>query len=162
MKKLALFCLLILSLLMVACDHDAVQPVDDENSQETALFREQCQSLVSGRWILDDSAALAHIKLQYCFTPDGSFNGHALIMKRDSVSVGGKKVVTDWESVIDNDIYGRWNLLYDSKLKERVVIMQYASTIKFHSNLFFESVNDSILEVSVSLGDTIIKMHRDN
>lgn len=162
MKKIALFCLVILSLLMVACDHDAVQPVDDENSQETALFREQCQSLICGRWILDDSAALAHIKLQYYFTPDGSFNGHALIMKRDSVSVGGKKVVTDWESVIDNDIYGRWNLLYDSKLKARVVIMQYASTIKFNSNLFFESVNDSILEVSNSLGAPIIKMRRDN
>jgi len=53
-------------------------------------------------------------------------------------------------------------LLYDSKLKERVVIMQYASTVKFHSNLFFESVNDSILKVSVSLGGTIIKMRRDN
>ncbi len=149
-------------MFIVSCDDNDIHPIDDENSQETALFREQCQSLVCGRWIWDDSTALAHIKLQYCFTPDESFDGHALILKRDSVSVGGKKVVTDWENVIDNDIYGRWNLLYDSKLKERVVIMQYASTIKFHSNLFFESVNDSILEVSVSLGDTIIKMRRDN
>ncbi len=163
MNKFALFSLFTLSLLMVACGHDEVQPIDDENSQETALFREQCQSLVCGRWYQDDSAALAHIKLQYYFSPDGGFDGHVLVMKRDSVSVGGKKVVTDWENVIDNDIYGRWNLLYDSKLKKRVVIMQYSSSIKLHSNLFFESVNDSVLKVSVSLeGDTIIKMRRNN
>lgn len=86
-----------------------------------------------------------------------------LIMKRDSVSVDGKKVVTDWENVVDNDVYGRWKLLYDSKLKKRVINMDYASYIKLQSYLYFESVNDSVLEVSSPLSvDRIIKMRRNN
>lgn len=86
-----------------------------------------------------------------------------LIMKRDSVSVDGKKVVTDWENVVDNDVYGRWKLLYDSKLKKRVIHMDYASYIQFQSYLYFESVNDSVLEVSSPLSvDRIIKMRRNN
>ncbi len=162
MKKTIIFILLSLPMFVASCDDNDIHPIDDENSQETALFREQCQSLICGRWIWDDSTALAHIKLQYQFSPDGSFGGHALIMKRDSVSVCGKKVVTDWEDVIDNDIYGRWDLLYDSKLKKRVINMQYASSFKLTSNLFFKSV-DSVLKVSVSLeDDKTIKMRRDN
>lgn len=86
-----------------------------------------------------------------------------LIMKRDSVSVDGKKVVTDWENVVDNDVYGRWKLLYDSKLKKRVIHMDYASYMIFQSYLYFESVNDSVLEVSSPLSvDRIIKMRRNN
>ncbi len=162
-KKVSLSLLLLLSLLVVACTRDVVSPIDDENSKETALFREQCWSLVCGRWSQEDSAALAHIKQQYYFTPDGSFDGHMLIMKRDSVSVDGKKVVTDWENVVDNDVYGRWKLLYDSKLKKRVIHMDYASYMIFQSYLYFESVNDSVLEVSSPLSvDRIIKMRRNN
>ncbi len=147
---------------ITSCDDHVTPPVDDEYSEETAIFRKQCLGLVYGKWGYVDSTTLQRIEQHYYFKPDSIFDGHTQIMARDSVLIKGKYMLTDWQPVIDKDIHGKWSLLYDSKNQKRIILMDYANGITLQSSVDFITVNDSIMEISSPLSmKKTVTMHRE-
>lgn len=162
MKRLFGFIISMFLICISSCGNHITLPIDDEHSQETALFREQCLGHVYGKWGYVDSTTLLRIEQHYCFKPDSIFDGHTQIMARDSVLINGKHVLTDWQPAIDKDVHGEWKLLYDSKAQKRIILMNYANSITLQSSLDFIKVNDSILETSSPLlVNKTVMMHRE-
>lgn len=162
MNRLYCFVISWFLICITSCDDHAALPIDDEHTEETALFREQCLGLVYGKWGYVDSTTLQRIEQHYCFKPDSIFDGHTKMMTRDSVLINGKYMLTDWTSIIDINVHGKWSLLYDSRAQKRIILMDYANSITLQSSLDFIKVNDSILETSSPLSvKKTVTMHRE-
>lgn len=162
MKKLFCFIISLFLICITSCNDHVTPPVDDEYSEETAIFRKQYLGLVYGKWGYVDSTTLLRIEQHYCFKRDSIFDGHTTIMARDSVLINGKYVLTDWQPAIDKDVHGEWKLLYDSKVQKRVILMNYANGITLQSSMDFIKVNDSIMETSSPLSmKKTVTMHRE-
>ncbi len=150
MKKYIIWSLLFL--FFISCDRDHVVP--DDESSKTAQLRELYLEKIYGKWSYTETSTFYHIEENYDFQADGQVSGHMLLMARDSVFVNGEKVLTDWEKAIDDDVAGKWNLYYDSFLKQNVLSIG-------NKVVEFIGVNDSILEIqSPLIGGKFIKMHR--
>lgn len=163
MKNRTVFALLcfISLLLFSSCSKDSEMPIDDNKSQETLRLRDLYATKVQGSWSHVYEKELVCVEQSYTFDEDGTFKGHLLVKTREWVTVKGESVLTDWETLIDDDITGVWDLRYLSSEKRNVMTLAAQSGYAPSSPLDFIGADDDFLEIkSPYIINEIIKMKR--
>ena len=67
------------------------------------------------------STSFSYIEQNHSFQKDGTLKGNILLKERDSVFVNGIPTFTDWHVVLESDIAGKWDLLYQKSQKKNVL-----------------------------------------
>lgn len=120
MKKYISFVLLFL-FISASCTND-ISFLGDEYSQETADFKNLFYDKVVGDWTYKKTNSFSYIEQNYSFHKDGTLKGNILLKKRDSVFVNGTPTLTDWYIVLESNIAGNWDLLYQKSQKKKCFI----------------------------------------
>ena len=145
---------------ILSCSKDSEMPIDDNKSQETLRLREMYATKVQGCWSHVFETELAYLAQTYTFEADGSVKGHVLLRQRHRVMVNGESVLTDWETMDDDDFTGTWDLRYMSAVQKNVLYIT-SSGYAVNAVIDFIGVDDNILEIkSPLLINDIIKMNR--
>lgn len=143
-----------------SCSKDSEMPIDDNKSQETLRLRDLYATKVQGSWSHVFETELAYLAQTYTFEADGSVKGHVLLRQRHRVMVNGESVLTDWETMDDDDFTGTWDLRYMSAVQKNVLYIT-SSGYAVNAVIDFIGVDDNILEIkSPLLINDIIKMNR--
>ncbi|MDE6151938.1 MAG: hypothetical protein K2G12_08150, partial [Prevotella sp.] len=150
-----------ISLLLVSsCNEDHEMPIDDNKSQETLRLRDLYATKVQGSWHHVFETEKVYLGQTYTFEADGSVKGHVLLKQRHRVMVNGESVLTDWETIDDEDFTGTWDLRYMSSVQKNVLYIT-SSGYAVNAVIDFIGVDDNILEIkSPLLINDIIKMSR--
>lgn len=162
MKYKYFFALLCSALLFTisSCSKDSEMPIDDNKSQETLRLRDLYATEVQGSWSHVFETELAYLAQTYTFEADGSVKGHVLLRQRHRVMVNGESVLTDWETIDDDDFTGTWDLRYMSSVQKNILYIT-SSGYAVNAVIDFIGVDDNILEIkSQLLINDIIKMNR--
>ena len=162
MKYKYFFAILCSALLftILSCSKDSEMPIDDNKSQETLRLRDLYATKVQGSWNHVFETELAYLAQTYTFEADGSVKGHVLLRQRHRVLVNGESVLTDWETMDDDDFTGTWDLRYMSSVQKNVLYIT-SSGYAVNAVIDFLGVDDNILEIkSPLLINDIIKMNR--
>ena len=150
-----------LFLSLVSCNHDTVTH-NEEEIKKTKELRALYLEKIYGRWKCEQSSDLTFSGEDYTFMPDGSLTGHVTLKSRKRVHVDGEEVLTDWETICDTDITGKWDLLYSSWAGGKNVLF-VSSDGEWGPNRYSEFItaNDEMMEVQSPLVGWMVKMYKE-
>ncbi|MCM1078952.1 MAG: hypothetical protein NC344_05110 [Bacteroidales bacterium] len=135
--------------------------MDDTASVETKDLRELYAGKVQGSWMSVLEAELTYLEQRYTFGGDGRVDGHVMLKSRKRVMVEGESLLTDWETVVDDDVTGTWDLRYMSSVQKNVLYLKMNSEFAYNSIIEFIGVSDSFLEItSPVFTNKIVRMQR--
>lgn len=157
MKKVFYLAMPLFALLMmccVACNHENDE-VDDDFTEETRDLRSNYYELVCGEWTNERTWDNVRLKQNYEFLKGGQMIGH--------ISLTALKDADAWETLIDENVAGTWNLRYDSSLQKNIIkIVMDGKTQHLTSNSeFFDATDSTLAIVSPVFVDQKIVMHRE-
>lgn len=159
MKKYISFVLLFL-FISASCTND-ISFLGDEYSQETADLKNLFYDKVVGDWTYKKTNSFSYIEQNYSFHKDGTLKGNILLKKRDSVFVNGTPTLTDWYIVLESNIAGNWDLLYQKSQKKNVLYFNGRGKYGESKFVDFFTANDTILDIwSPLLVNERIKFHK--
>lgn len=159
MKKYISSVLLFL-FISASCTND-ISFWGDEYSQETADFKNLFYDKVVGDWTYKKNNSFSYIEQNYSFHKDGTLKGNILLKKRDSVFVNGTPTLTDWYIVLESNITGNWDLLYQKARKKNVLYFDGRGKYGESKFVDFFTANDTILDIwSPLLVNERIKFHK--
>ncbi len=160
MKVILLYFFLFFSVFFTSCNSDIITH-NEEDVNKTELLRALYLEKVYGSWSCIEKTDFMYAEEYYTFKPDKSLEGHVILKSREQVSVGGEQKLTDWNTIFDTDITGKWDLFYHSSSTKNVLYV--SSDEKYGPNRYAEfiKVNDDIMEIESPILGTIVQMQRD-
>lgn len=109
MRKLYLFLIISISILLTGCGGD--EPIS-ENELKTNELRSKYADKIVGSWwqerIDENDKAFEQLNL----SAEGTLTGYIKWLHRKKVMVGGEEVWTDWETEEEGKYCGNWNLFW--------------------------------------------------
>ncbi len=154
-KTIFIFFAFIATIIFISCDVATPKIIEEEVSEKTSELRKKYKDKLIGSWYFKRENKKRKAFEAYTFEKDGTMTGILKYMKRDSVIIGGKPMLTDWSFVIDDTIKGKWELYYSGDMEmnilsinANVVSSQKEKIIPFHTNFQFIDVNESTLHIA--------------
>lgn len=132
----------------------------DEYTKETKDLRSKFTNQIVGTWVSIQDSVYTYIEEQYNFEDNNILAGRYILRSRDSVMINGAKVITDWRTIIDQDLSGHWFLLFNSSTNKNTI--SFDARNKFGRSAYIElfNVTDSFLDIQSPFTGHRIHMHR--
>ena len=121
MRNVSILLFLTVSILLVGCGKD--EPIS-EAQQKTNELRSKYADKVVGSWWVEQKTEKSQLFEQLELSADGNLSGYVKWCRRSKVMVDGQEVWTDWETLDDGNISGKWMLVWNEDMWEPCMHLQ--------------------------------------